>query len=92
MELRGWRLVSLITAAIFGGYLLATASGVFLGAVLPVPRGQAVTLAYLLSFVVYTAAVLWVFTVRRPLRAWTGMLVPAALLAVSGMLLRGTAP
>lgn len=87
MGTNGWQVTSLALAAIIGGYLLTTASGMFLGAVLPLTRGEAVVTAYLVSFVVYTGAVLWVFAVRKPLRAWAGLLVPAIILATVGLVL-----
>ncbi len=85
----GWRLLSLTGAAIFGGYALASAAAIFLGAVLPMARAEAVLAGTLLSFAVYTAAIIWVFTVRRVRRAWLGLLVPAAILTGAGLLLAG---
>ena len=76
------------TAAIVGGYALATASGVLLSYVLPMPRFEAVTVAVLLAFVVYTAAILWSFAVRSLWRMWLGLLLPAALCGAASLLLR----
>lgn len=78
------RFLSRITAAIFGGYALTSAVVIFLGAILPLPRSQAILAASLASFAVYTAAIVWVFAVQDNRRAWLGLLLPAAVLAPLG--------
>ncbi|MCL7942447.1 hypothetical protein [Marinobacter sp. ATCH36] len=88
MGLHGWRLVSLIGAALIGGYALAAAAGIFLGGVLPDSRGGAALTGTMASFVFYVGAILWVFILRRPLLAWLGLLLASALLAMSGLMLR----
>ena len=89
MGLTGWRLLSLICATVLGGYALATAAGVFLGGVLPLPRGEAALVGNLLSFVVYVGAAIWAFTVRRPGKVWLGLVVPACVLAGVGLWFAG---
>lgn len=89
MGLYGWRLFWLVAAAIFGGYALASGATVFLGAVLPMVRAEAVLAATLLSFALYTAAAIWVFAARDLKRAWLGLLLPALALALAGWLLGG---
>jgi hypothetical protein len=69
-------LVSRIVAALFGGYALAALTSVAMLA-LPMNKPQGVLTGMLLSFVVYTAAVIWVFAVRSARRAWAGLLVAA---------------
>lgn len=68
------------TAAILGGYALASAAAACLAVWLPLGRPDAVTVAQLLSFVVYSCGVIWVFATRSAWRAWAGILGPAALL------------
>ena len=87
MGLSGWRLFSLVAAAMFGGYALASAAAIFLGAVLPLAPAEAVMASTLLSFAVYTAAVIWVFSVRKPKQAWLGLVLPTLVLTGSGLLL-----
>ncbi len=70
-------LVSRIVAALFGGYALAALTSVAMLA-LPMSKPEAVLAGMLLSFIVYTAAVIWVFAVRSARRAWAGLLVAAA--------------
>lgn len=89
MGLYGWRLLSLIGAALIGGYALATAAGIFLGGALPLPRAEAALIGNLLSFVVYAGAIIWAFSIRQPLKVWLVMLVPSALLATTGLALGG---
>jgi len=74
-------LLSRIVAALFGGYGLGALTSVAALA-LPMARSQAVLAGMLASFVVYTAAVIWVFAVRSALRAWVGLAVAAALLMI----------
>lgn len=68
-------------AAILGGYGLASAAAACLAVWLPMQRADAVVTAQMLSFVVYTCGVLWVFATRNAWRAWAGILVPAAVFA-----------
>jgi len=89
MELTGWRLLSLAAPALLGGYALATASGIFLGGLLPIPLGEAVLAGNLLGFAGYATAVIWVFALRRPARAWLHLLLSSGALAATGLLLRG---
>ena len=68
-------------AAIVGGYVLAALVTMLLSVSLPMARAEAVMTATLLSFAIYTCAVLWVFATRSALRAWLGLLIPAAIIA-----------
>ncbi|ARU89246.1 DUF3649 domain-containing protein [Pseudomonas sp. M30-35] len=81
---RGRILWSRVAAAIFGGYALTSASVIFLGAVLPLPKSQAILASSLASFAVYTAAIIWVFAVQDNRRAWLGLMLPAMVLAPLG--------
>ncbi|MGK5033660.1 DUF3649 domain-containing protein [Janthinobacterium sp. LB3P118] len=68
-------------AAIAGGYVLAALVTMLLSVSLPMDRSEAVMTATLLSFAIYTCAVMWVFATRSALRAWLGLLIPAAVIA-----------
>ncbi|CAB3853223.1 MULTISPECIES: DUF3649 domain-containing protein [Achromobacter] len=65
-------------AAILGGYGLASAAAACLAVWLPLQRAEAVVTAQMVSFVVYTCGVIWVFATRNAWRAWAGIVVPAA--------------
>lgn len=67
-------------AAIGGGYVLTAIASALIAVALPLPRADAVTLATLLSFVVYTCVILWVFATTSALRAWIGVLAASGVL------------
>ncbi|QHE83640.1 DUF3649 domain-containing protein [Hydrogenophaga sp. BPS33] len=75
-----WSVASRAVAAVLGGYAFSSAATVLMAVLWPAPLAQAVMWASMLSFAVYTAAVIWVFATRSALRAWAGMLVGAAVL------------
>ncbi len=72
--------LSRVAAAAVGGYALSATAAVGLALVLPVPRADAVLTGTMLSFIVYVCAVLWVFSAASATRAWTGLVLSAALL------------
>ncbi|MET1115171.1 MAG: DUF3649 domain-containing protein [Comamonas sp.] len=69
-------LLSRIVAALLGGYALAALTSLATLA-LPMDKTQGVLTGMLLSFVVYTGAVVWVFAARSARRAWAGLLIAA---------------
>lgn len=81
-----------VLAAGLGGYVVASVGAAALAAVLPMPRGDAVMAAVLLSFAIYVAAIVWAFAARSALRALCGIAAAAGLsllvLAVAGSGLR----
>lgn len=82
-----WSIVSRIAAATLGGYALTSAATVLLALAWPAPKAQAVLWATMLSFVIYTAAVIWAVYVRSATRAWVGMAGGAALCSALAWLL-----
>lgn len=88
MNMHGWRLISLITAALLGGYAVASAAGIFLGSVLTEARSEAALVGHLLSLFVYVGVILWVFHKRRPLQAWLVIGIASTLLAGAGLALQ----
>lgn len=67
-------------AATFGGYLLSAVATILLAQILPLSQVDRVLTAMMLSFTVYTCAVLWVFSVKSTWRYWLD------LFALSGLL------
>lgn len=67
-------------AAIAGGYVLTSIASALIAIALPLPRADAVTIATLLSFVVYTCVILWVFATTSALRAWVGVVATSSIL------------
>jgi hypothetical protein len=60
-------------AAVFGGYAFTYAFTACLARLLPLERIDALLVASLPMFVVYTLAVLWAFAARDAWRAWLGL-------------------
>lgn len=79
----GYRLAmfSRVLAAVLGGYGLASVATIFLSYMLPSSLPEAVLGATILSFAIYTAAIIWVFSAASATRAWVGLLLPAAVMA-----------
>jgi hypothetical protein len=84
-------ILSRTVAAIAGGYLLASLSAIGGAVWLEGPRAEAVLTGMLLSFAIYAGAVIWVFAARSAWLAWTGLIVPSALLGGT-LLLTGVIP
>ncbi len=87
-----WLVTSRSVAAIFGGYLVAATWAASMSLWLQhtgMARVDAVTTATMLSFIVYVCAAIWVFAVASTRRAWTGILVPAALMGGAAWLEAG---
>ncbi|MGE7990553.1 DUF3649 domain-containing protein [Pseudomonas sp. NPDC089554] len=76
-----WPVLSRVLAAVLGGYAFTYAFTAALARLLPLGKGDALVIATLLSFAVYTGAMLWAFACRSAWRAWGGLLlaVPLAL-------------
>ncbi len=76
-------------AAVFGGYAFTYAFTACLARLLPLERIDALLVASLPMFVVYTLAVLWAFAARDAWRAWLGLplAIPLALIGLWPQLL-----
>jgi len=69
-------------AAVGGGYVISTLSTMVLARLLPMAPADAVMTATMLSFAIFTCAVIWVFAARSAARSWLGLALPALLLAL----------
>lgn len=74
--------LSRVLAASIGAYLLVNLANLALGYLLPVAFYQALLFAMQISFVLYTLAIIWVFSVRSATRAWLGLVLVAMPLAI----------
>lgn len=87
----GLRILSRAAAAILGGYALVSAATIFLAAVfpffLPMSKAEAVLTSTLLSFLVYTGVVIWVYAEHNIQRVWWGLLGGSVVLGGVGLLL-----
>lgn len=77
-------LITRIAAAVLGGYALANLLPLAVAGLLPIGHAESAMTALLLSFTVYTAAILWAFAARSAGWAWAAVMVSAVL---SGVLL-----
>jgi uncharacterized membrane protein len=70
---RMWPLLSRITAALLGGYAFTYTFTAAVARLLPFDPIDAMITATLLSFVVYTLAILWAFACRSLFKVWAGL-------------------
>lgn len=75
--------VSRLAAAALGGYALSHATAIGAARLLPVTRSDAVMAAMMLSFAVFTAAIVWAFSARSARLAWAGLLLPTVIIAAT---------
>ncbi|MEF9963426.1 MAG: DUF3649 domain-containing protein [Comamonas sp.] len=83
----GLSVLSRLLAAVVGGYLLASALAVFLAAVLPAARAEAVLAGMQWSFALHALAAVWAFAPVSPGKVWLGIALPTLLLAAGAALL-----
>ncbi|ACJ30112.1 Conserved hypothetical protein [Shewanella piezotolerans WP3] len=69
-----FNITSRALAAIFAGYLTAATGSALLAIVIPLAPVQSTLTAMMLSFSIYTAAIIWVFSVKSHLVAWRDLL------------------
>lgn len=79
-----------VTVATVGGYALANISAILLSYLLPMPKSDAVMSGILLSFAIYTGAIMWVFAVRSVHKAWLGLIIPSLIMGTVALLLKFT--
>ena len=66
--------------AIVGGYALASYSAMVIAQIFAEQRANAVLSATLLAFCIYCAAFIWVFMVKKTLKASLGIVLPTLIL------------
>jgi hypothetical protein len=90
-----WSVASRVLAAAAGGYALTALATAALSLLLPVLSGaslaESVLTATLCSFILYAAAVMWVFSTRSAVRAWAGLGAAAAVWGALWLALRSAA-
>lgn len=69
-----WEVFGRCLIAVLGGYFFTMAFSIFLTQVLPIAKSSAVMTANLLSFAIYTVAIIWVFSVKEFRQLWWGLL------------------
>ena len=75
-------ILSRTLAALVGGYVFTYAFTAALARVLPLDNVDSMIVASLLSFVIYTFAILWAFAARHQWSAWMGAVLAVPLGAI----------
>ena len=78
--------LSRVLAASIGAYALVNLANMTLTFLLPAEPYQSLLFAMQISFLFYTLAIIWVFTVRTATQAWMGLLTVAIPLLVIDIL------
>ncbi len=74
---------SRLLAAIIGGYVFSNLLSIILSYLLPMPTVDSILLSLQLSFLLYCAAIIWVFSVKTAAGAWLGLLIPSLISAMA---------
>ena len=82
-----WRVAARVLAAVLLGYLLTNTSAVLLGFLLPMSKVDSVLTASLLSFAIYTAIIMWIFSVKTLRTVWLGLGLASVVTGVGAWLL-----
>lgn len=77
-----WQVASRVLAAAVGGYALASVLTILTSLLWPMALPKAVLASSMLSFVWYSLAIIWVFSVHSLKRAWLGILIPTVVLGL----------
>ena len=75
-------ILSRTLAALVGGYVFTYAFTAALARLLPLDNVDSMVVASLLSFVIYTFAILWAFAARQQWLAWMGAVLAVPLGAI----------
>jgi hypothetical protein len=78
----GLPIFSRSVAAIIGGYVLSNLLATLTSYVLPMPTTDSVLLSLQLSFLFYSIAIIWAFSVKTAGKAWLGLLIACAISGV----------
>ncbi|QQX78939.1 hypothetical protein JK628_15400 [Shewanella sp. KX20019] len=79
IDSQAFNITSRALAATFGGYLLSATACGLLAIILPLAPVQSTLTAMMLSFSIYAAAIIWVFSVRHHQLAWRDLLTLSGL-------------
>ena len=75
-------ILSRTLAAMVGGYVFTYAFTAALARLLPLDNVDSLIVASLLSFAIYTCAILWAFIARHQWSAWMGAVLAVPLAAI----------
>lgn len=77
-----WPVVSRTLAAVLGGYVFTYCCTAALARLLPLAKSDAVVVASLAAFIIYTVVILWAFGCRSAWRAWAVLALAVPLSAI----------
>ncbi|MEM9403972.1 MAG: hypothetical protein AAGA44_15990 [Pseudomonadota bacterium] len=69
-----WHVASRVFAAAVPAFVLTNTTGIFVALASPAGEFQAVATSLASAFAVYTAIILWIFSVKRLRTVWLGLL------------------
>ncbi|MEL7022616.1 MAG: iron transporter [Pseudomonadota bacterium] len=69
-----WHVASRVFAATIPAFVLANTTGIFLALVSPAAQFPAIAFSLVSSFAIYTAIIMWIFSVKRLRTVWLGLL------------------
>ncbi|MEM9595562.1 MAG: iron transporter [Acidobacteriota bacterium] len=76
-----WHVASRVLAAAVPGFVLTNTASILLSFLLPGDKVSAVATATVLSYALYGAVILWIFSVERLRTIWLGLLLAIAVTA-----------
>ena len=69
-----WHVASRVFAAVIPAFVLTNTASIFLGLLIPGDKFSGVATATLLSYAIYTALIMWIFSVERLRTVWIVLL------------------
>ena len=69
-----WHVASRVFAATVPAFVLTNTTGIFLALALPIGQFSSIVTSMVSSFAIYTAIILWIFSVKRLRTVWWAML------------------
>jgi hypothetical protein len=89
-----WHVTSRVVAAVLPAFILANTTGILITLAFPWAQATALAWAFILSYPLWTAAVIWVFAVKKLRTVWLGLTGAIAVTggAAAGLYLLETGP
>ncbi|MDZ7922967.1 MAG: DUF3649 domain-containing protein [Marinagarivorans sp.] len=82
-----WKITLRVMLAITGGYVLTNLASILISFLLPLSKSDAVMTALLLSFIIYTCVVIWVFSVKSLRTVFLGLTSTSLAIGVTALIL-----
>ena len=82
-----WQITGRVLLAIIGGYVLTNLASILISFLLPLPKSDAVMTALLLSFIIYTCVVIWVFSMKSLRTVFLGITSTSVVMGMATLIL-----